>query len=629
MPINLPELFDKAEAKKSWSVVLAKLEELSTSENTLQLPDWVFVEIIWLKVQFEKKLSTAKSLSQKKLFKKHLLALKALSCWSSLSEFDQKFPLLDRVHLQYRGIALETTSLSQFLVQAKSKDISPHPLLDYAHYKSISSVNKDVHHPFVHFFRYSSGYQEKALTPNPYFDCDWYRNTYLSDGAHQHPLLHYVAHFHENKIQPSLHFYNAYVRETQQLPVDADPLSHYLKERRNIGLDFCFHGFSPCPYFDRSFYLERYPDIKTSIENIKIDPFSHFIHLGVKEGRAGHRWLRSDMFAPARLPGFLDKKRRVVFILGMHRSGTSAITRLINLLGMDLPDNLMEANTANETGYWESGELANRYHEQILGAFGSAWDDVFPIADYYWQSEEAGRYKFALAHYIVREFDNSDGFVLKDPRMCKLVPVWLGVFASLNVQIKVVIPFRNPLEVAGSLHAREGFLKEKSFLLWLRHIVDTEFYTRGLERCFVSYEDLLTDHQKVIDQIASQCDIEWPNNSAATQQDISQFINAKYYHQRVDDAQLNDEVPDWVLRVYAALKQLSHLSVDEPACRVVLDGVTREMAQAESLYGNIIVEKKEDLQNLFTLTQQKHRQIVRLIEQADDVQLIVRKNALK
>lgn len=48
-----------------------------------------------------------------------------------------------------------------------------------------------------------------------------------------------------------------------------------------------------------------------------------------------------------------------VLVLGMHRSGTSALTRCINLLGVPLgvADDLMPTGEANPRGYWESASL--------------------------------------------------------------------------------------------------------------------------------------------------------------------------------------------------------------------------------------------------------------------------------
>lgn len=50
----------------------------------------------------------------------------------------------------------------------------------------------------------------------------------------------------------------------------------------------------------------------------------------------------------------LAMTKTCILVLGMHRSGTSAFTRLLNLAGAESPKNLMEAKTDNVRGFWES-----------------------------------------------------------------------------------------------------------------------------------------------------------------------------------------------------------------------------------------------------------------------------------
>ena len=75
-----------------------------------------------------------------------------------------------------------------------------------------------------------------------------------------------------------------------------------------------------------------------------------------------------DLASPAQPDGNSASSRgtrQAILVLGMHRSGTSAVTRIINLLGADLPGNLMSPKDENPEGYWESQELM-RLHDQIL-----------------------------------------------------------------------------------------------------------------------------------------------------------------------------------------------------------------------------------------------------------------------
>jgi len=600
----LPALFNDAELADDWSAVLQKLRTWPESGAGDTLPDWLAVEMIWMNVRFTQQLSLLDDPEQRHKLEQLLAQLNDLPCWRLAVEFDEQFTLFDPAYLQEQGISEEITRLSQFLAWPKSDKLSPHPLFDCAYYRQYKRLGPLDPHPLVHFFRHASGYREISAAPNPYFDSDWYRDNFLRDRPGENPLLHYWAHFREPRIQPSEYFNNHYLRLTQQLSSDEDPLVFYIKQVQNQGIEFCRHGFSPCPYFDRDYYLARYHDMRAATEGGGFDPFHHFWLYGIKEGRLGHAWLPQTMATQAEMLAFASQKKQAIVVLGMHRSGTSALTRAINLLGVDLASQLMEANFANETGYWESIELA-KIHDDILSSLHTRWDDVLPINDSRFETLAIAHYKFLLSDYVVREFSPSRHFALKDPRMCKLVPLWLAVLGDLNVQVKIVIPFRNPLEVAGSLGRRDGFSLEKSLLLWLRHVIEAEPHTRGLSRCFVGYTQLLTDYRGVLVQIAGQCDMQWPDYSEAGLAGIGQFIDAHHYHQRVaDDELMGGQVPAWITQAYAALNGLSQKN-DEGYCMEQLDKIYESVHQADRLYGAVIAEQTQTAWQL----QEAHKRI--------------------
>lgn len=289
-------------------------------------------------------------------------------------------------------------------------------------------------------------------------------------------------------------------------------------------------------------------------------------------------------------------QKQAILVLGMHRSGTSALTRIINLLGADIAQDLMENNFANETGYWESIELA-KIHDDILASFNSSWDDILPN-DFYLQKANTNYYKMLLNDYLLKTFSQSNFFVIKDPRLCKLIPLWLEVLAQSNIGVKVIIPFRNPLEVAGSLQKRDGFSIEKSFLMWLRHILEVEQHTRGLERCFINYAHLLNNNKQVIEKITKQCAIQWPAEIDSVLNEINQFIDPSHYHQRIDNEQLNKvSISTWISQAYTALNQLAQDN-NHQASIEHLDSITNALQQADKLYANIIIGKNNEFQQL-------------------------------
>ncbi|MFN9075509.1 MAG: sulfotransferase family protein, partial [Hyphomonadaceae bacterium] len=148
-------------------------------------------------------------------------------------------------------------------------------------------------------------------------------------------------------------------------------------------------------------------------------------------------------------------KRTCVVIAGMHRSGTSALARVLNLLGCGLAKEVLGANPTNETGHWEPLEIM-KLNDELLESAGSAWDDWTACSPDWFTSPIAGEFKERAARIFAEEHGTQRLTVMKDPRLARLLPFWLESLRASGVDPVVMIPIRNPLEVAQSLHVRDG-----------------------------------------------------------------------------------------------------------------------------------------------------------------------------
>ena len=180
----------------------------------------------------------------------------------------------------------------------------------------------------------------------------------------------------------------------------------------------------------------------------------------------------------------------VVCILGMHRSGTSLLTRMINLLDVYLgPEELLlPPNFANPKGYWEHREIV-AINDEILRRLGGSWDEppAFPSG---WENAPAiDDLKERGRRLIHDSFANVDTWGWKDPRSCLTLPFW----QQLLPDMRYVVCLRNPLDVAGSLEYRNHFSAEKSSQLWLTYVNSALEHSDGKSRLVIFYEDLIDD----------------------------------------------------------------------------------------------------------------------------------------
>ena len=224
--------------------------------------------------------------------------------------------------------------------------------------------------------------------------------------------------------------------------------------------------------------------------------------------------------------------RTAYLVLGMHRSGTSAVTQLLALAGAKLPSQVMVGDEHNAKGYFEPWRIAI-FNDERLRAAGSAWDD--PFTDPAANLPDAEDWLARAIKLFRDEYRRAKAPLLKDPRVSVLLPLWRQVLEAEELTPHCVIPVRHPLAVAGSLAKRDGFPPVKSVLLWMTYMVETERGTRDLPRAFVEYDALLADWRPVVKAMEAKLGAPLPKMTAKVEAAIDDFLTADLRHNKADD----------------------------------------------------------------------------------------------
>jgi len=116
--------------------------------------------------------------------------------------------------------------------------------------------------------------------------------------------------------------------------------------------------------------------------------------------------------------------RTAYLVLGMHRSGTSALANLLALAGADLPREVMPADAHNARGYFEPWRIAV-FNDRRLAAAGTAWDD--PFAALAPAPEDEADWREEARRLFRAQFGRRRRPLLKDPRVSVLGDLWRGV----------------------------------------------------------------------------------------------------------------------------------------------------------------------------------------------------------
>jgi len=245
----------------------------------------------------------------------------------------------------------------------------------------------------------------------------------------------------------------------------------------------------------------------------------------------------------------------------MHRSGTSAVTRLLNILGADVSDNLLQGHKdVNQKGFWENKAIID-LHDEILGKLSSTWFDFRNLPHEWWLDDAIRPYHKKIVDVLARDFRNHQLIVIKDPRLCRLLPIWLHALENIAKQISCILVMRNPLEVVNSLVKRNGFDSEMVMRLWLAYVLESECYSRGLPRVIVEYSSILADWQKEVDHISNALDIKWPMAMDKVCQLIAEDLDSSLRHHYADnrDPERLDHIAQKALTVYDQLISKGYL----------------------------------------------------------------------
>lgn len=286
-----------------------------------------------------------------------------------------------------------------------------------------------------------------------------------------------------------------------------------------------------------------------------------------------------------------QSSRVALLVLGMHRSGTSAIAHALNLLGAGLPKTVLGGGLGNAQGHWESAALV-QLHDEMLAAAGSNWAD--------WRRIDAGtleKWRSRLIAAFESEFSGQDLLVFKDPRVCRFAGLYLSIFETMELQTVAVHVFRHPFAVADSLAKRNGYSRSFSSLVWLRHMLDAERATRSVRRTFISYEDFVANWRDELALLERHAEISIPVSSTQVEASIDRQVSPELSHHVYERGSIDRSsvLNEWLARTYRAFEQLR----EDPknlAAQFTLDNLAKDFDRVAEPFGDAMFSEMARLE---------------------------------
>jgi hypothetical protein len=283
-----------------------------------------------------------------------------------------------------------------------------------------------------------------------------------------------------------------------------------------------------------------------------------------------------------------------VAILGMHRSGTSAVAGFLAKAGFFAGDeaDLLEAAEDNPRGFFERTDV-NALNDGVLTELGGAWDDP-PGRDVVRAQAAAWRPRVdeLLADLTAGAGDRP--LLLKDPRISLLLPAWLSALDDNGFVILLVD--RAPMDVALSMRKRDGRPLYVALALWQIYFAELLDGLAGRRLLVVRYEDFVEDPARttprLLDQLAEMLPgvRQWggrpgPNGGQGGQAGGAEaFVSRdmRHHHTRAKDTANEQALTGAQLSLYKWLKELPDGWVDlEPPEKLRADPENARVAASE------------------------------------------------
>jgi hypothetical protein len=272
--------------------------------------------------------------------------------------------------------------------------------------------------------------------------------------------------------------------------------------------------------------------------------------------------------------------RRAILVLGVARSGTSVLTHILNVLGARLPDELLGAGQGNPLGHWEPMGLLE-LNEEILRSVGRTWYDPRPIPLGWFRSKAAYAFQERIRQEIASSYGDAPLILIKEPRICRLAPLYLDALDVLGIEPFVILPIRHPAEVIRSVLERDGGDTRTHELRWLRHLLESEEASRFCRRTWTSFDRVLGNWSGTAKSIAEALGITWPIEPEKVSAEAANIVRIRHRHFLVTSDPVPLPLGSLTTRVWQAA--LSALDGAEGTALAIFDEVRTAINEIDRL----------------------------------------------
>jgi GT2 family glycosyltransferase len=221
----------------------------------------------------------------------------------------------------------------------------------------------------------------------------------------------------------------------------------------------------------------------------------------------------------------------IVVVLGMHRSGTSALAKALELFGVDLGNNLMAPQKDNPKGFFEDKQLVE-INDRIFEKACSHWSSIQFLDPKFLSGPELSEERMSAGNWLNMKVAGGNHVGLKDPRLCRTLSFWEPLFTERRLRVGYIFSHRDPTQIGASLQKRNGFGLSYGVDLWAAYAADALFHIQGKSWIAVGFPQLLEEPRRELARIADFLETPWNPDREAVKEYEKEYLDTALWHHR-------------------------------------------------------------------------------------------------
>lgn len=315
--------------------------------------------------------------------------------------------------------------------------------------------------------------------------------------------------------------------------------------------------------------------------------------------------------------------KKCIIVIGMHRSGTSLVTKALETLGVSLGENLMPPAEHNKKGFFEDLDVVD-LNSKLLDIAKMNWASLneFPLS--LLESPQGKLLKKEAIDLVTKKTDKNSIWGIKDPRMCRTLPFWKEIFKSLNIETGYVFCLRNPIDVSKSLTKRDNFEMEYGLHMWAHHSYLGLTNILNEKTFVIDFHEFAASPEKDIELMSELFELEPDKNRL--EEFKSKFVDKNLIHSssELEDLKENESVDGFIVDFYEFLKSLTgkNMVKDETAQNLknFKDNYMKYSSGSIHRFNFISQERRNQIQELDLVNHELKEQISALENNLKDIE---------